>query len=263
MTPPPVLSLDRVEFGYRRDLEPVLKGLSLEIRAGTITAILGPNGSGKTTLLRILLGALAPRSGSAFLEGEPLGRFSRRELSRTIGLVPQTEQIPFALSVHEYVLLGRSPYLGMLEMPSAEDHRIAAAAIADLELSALAERPVTELSGGERQMVTLARALAQETRVLLLDEPTSHLDLSNKSRILRVLGRLADRGTTILFTSHDPETATAIAAHLVLLRDGRSLAEGPVEDVLTTENLRATYGVPVRVVRMEGRPVVLLERPDA
>jgi iron complex transport system ATP-binding protein len=259
MTPPAILSMANLEFAYHRNLEPVLKNLSLDVPAGAITAILGPNGSGKTTLLRIMLGVLSPGSGAVLIEGKPLRSYSRREASRWIGLVPQAEHIPFALSVLEYVLLGRSPYLGMLEMPGEHDYSIALTALKELGLFGLTNRSVIELSSGEQQMVMLARALAQETRILLLDEPTSHLDLSNKGRILHTLRQLADRGVTIVFTTHDPEAAIAIAGYLVLVRDGQTLAGGSVDQVLTTDNLRATYGVPVRVMKLGDRPVVLLE----
>ena len=202
---------------------------------------------------------LPPRAGQVLLDGQAQATLSRREMSRLIGLVPQAEYIPFDFSVLEYVLLGRSPYLGMLEMPSEEDYRIAIEVLDSLGLSDLQQRAVTELSGGERQMVMLARSLAQQPRILLLDEPTSHLDLSNKSRLLRVLQQLAARGVTVVFTTHDPEAAIAIAQYLIMMREGRTLASGPLADVLTTDNLIATYGTPVRLVHVEDRPVVLLD----
>ena len=261
MSPSSVLSLSNLDFAYHRALQPVLRNLSLEIPAGAVTAILGPNGGGKTTLLRVMLGVISPQAGAVLLEGRPLRSYSRREVGRRLGLVPQAEHIPFSLSVMEYVLLGRSPYLGMLEMPGEADFRIASEALAELDLLALSDRPVTELSGGEQQMVMLARALTQQSRILLLDEPTSHLDLSNKGRILHVLRSLADRGVTVVFTTHDPEAAIAVAGYLILVREGRTLAGGPLGQVLTPDNLRATYGVPVRIEHLADRPVVLLEAP--
>ncbi len=254
-----IISLDKLRFGYDGDHRTVLNDLSLEIPPGAITAILGPNGAGKTTLLHVILGLLPPRAGQVLLDNQPQTSLSRREMSRLIGLVPQAEYIPFDFSVLEYVLLGRSPYLGMLEMPSEDDYRIGADVLKSLHLSNLQHRAVTEISGGERQMVMLARSLAQQPRILLLDEPTSHLDLSNKSRLLRVLQQLAGRGVTVVFTTHDPEAAIAIAQYVIMMRDGRTLASGPLAEVLTTENLIATYGTPVRLVHVEGRPVVLLD----
>lgn len=254
-----IISLDKLRFGYGGDQRPVLNDLSLEIPAGAITAILGPNGAGKTTLLHVILGLLPPRAGQVLLDGQTQATLSRREMSRLIGLVPQAEYIPFDFSVLEYALLGRSPYLGMLEMPSEEDYRVATDVLNSLGLSDLQHRAVTEISGGERQMVMLARSLAQQPRILLLDEPTSHLDLSNKSRLLRVLRRLAARGVTVVFTTHDPEAAIAIAQYLIMMRDGRTLASGSLTDVLTTDNLIATYGTPIRLVHVDDRPVVLLD----
>jgi len=255
------LSLRDVEFAYRRGTAPVVRGVSLDVPAGSITAVLGPNGGGKTTLLRIMLGLLAPGSGEVLVEGRPLASFTRRELGRRMGLVPQSENPSFALSVFEYVLLGRSPHLRMLEMPGAEDGEAAARALEQLDLTALSARGVTELSGGELQLVTLARALAQDTSILLLDEPTSHLDLGNKSRILRILRRLAARGVTVVFTTHDPDAAAAVAEHVVLIREGRALAAGRAGEILTAERLRETYGVPVRILGSAGRAVVVLEDP--
>jgi len=254
-----IISLVNLRFDYDGDHHMVLNDLSLEIPAGAITAILGPNGAGKTTLLHVILGLLSPRAGQVLLDGKPQAGLSRREMSRLIGLVPQAEYIPFDFSVLEYVLLGRSPYLGMLAMPGEEDYRMTIEVLHSLGLSDLQQRAVTEISGGERQMVMLARSLAQQPRILLLDEPTSHLDLSNKSRLLRVLRQLAERGVTVVFTTHDPEAAISIAQYLIMMRAGRTLASGPLADTLTADNLIATYGTPVRLVRVDNRPVVLLD----
>lgn len=259
MTNRGIISLDKLRFGYSNDQRTVLNDLALEIPPGAITTILGPNGAGKTTLLHVILGLLPPRAGQVRLDGKVQSTLSRREMSRLIGLVPQAEYIPFDFSVLEYVLLGRSPYLGMLEMPSEEDYRIATEVLQSLGLADLQQRAVTEISGGERQMVMLARSLAQQPRILLLDEPTSHLDLSNKSRLLRVLRQLAERGVTVVFTTHDPEAAIAIAQYLIMMRDGRTLASGALADVLTADNLIATYGTPIRLVHVDDRPVVLLD----
>lgn len=256
------LSLRHLSFAYEPEGPEVLHDLSLDIPAGTATAVLGPNGCGKTTLLHVALGWLAPRAGEVTVAGRPLGAIPRRERGRLLALVPQAEHVPFDFSVLEYVLMGRTPYLGVLGMPGKEDHRIALETLESLGLGHLWRRPVPELSGGERQMVTLARALAQRTPILLLDEPTAHLDLGNKGRLLDTLRGLAGQGTTVLFTTHDPETAALAARHLVLMRSGRVLAAGPLGEVLDGERLSATYGVPVRVVVVEGRPVVLLGRRE-
>jgi iron complex transport system ATP-binding protein len=259
MNEPGIISLSHLRFSYETGLPAVLPDLSMEIPAGTITAILGPNGAGKTTLLHLILGLLAPLGGQIRIEDRPIKAYARREMSRLIALVPQAEHIPFDFSVLEYVLLGRSPYLGMLDMPGEEDYRIAHQALETLGLAALTRRSVTALSGGERQMVVLARALAQQSRILLLDEPTSHLDLDNKGRLLQMLRMLAERGVTIVFSTHDPEAAVLVARYLVLMRGGQVMDSGPIDAVLTAERLSETYHAPVRVVHVDGRPVVLLD----
>jgi iron complex transport system ATP-binding protein len=230
----------------------------LEVPAGAVTAILGPNGSGKTTLLRLLLGVLRPAVGTIQLAGRPQEDYSRRERSRFIGLVPQDEHIPFDFSVLEYVLLGRAPYLGPLQMPGAADRHIALQALHLVGMDGLEGRTLPNLSGGERQLVTLARALAQQPHVLLMDEPTAHLDLSNQERLLAIMADLNARGVTLLLTTHDPNLAASVAGFAVLMRGGQILAAGPPEATLTPEKLSATYGVPVQVYRIDGRRVILL-----
>jgi iron complex transport system ATP-binding protein len=201
MNPSAIVSLSNLHFSYDPDLAYVICDLSLEIPTGSIAAILGPNGAGKSTLLHILLGMLTPQGGQVILDGNNISSYSRREMSRLVGIVPQIEHIPFEFSVMEYVLLGRAPYLGVLQMPSDEDYQKVTDILQMLNLTPLAHRIVLDLSGGERQMVLLARALAQQPRILLLDEPTSHLDLSNKGHILQILRNLAEQGVTVIFTT--------------------------------------------------------------
>jgi iron complex transport system ATP-binding protein len=253
---PPVLSLHDVSFRYSPAAPDVLQRICLDIPEHAITAILGPNGSGKTTLLHLLLGLLSSTAGEIHLAGQPRDRYSRRELSRLVGLVPQSEHVPFDLSVLEYVLMGRAPYLSLLDLPKAADRRIALQALAMTGLTPLRGRPVPSLSGGERQLAMVARALAQKPQVLLLDEPTSHLDLGNKRRVLSLLQELQGGERTVILTSHDPNAAAAVADHVVLLREGRILAAGPTHQVLTEEHLSATYGVTVEVVQLRGRPLI-------
>ena len=254
-----ILAVSGLTFSYDGPGHPVLRDLSLEVPVGAVTAILGPNGSGKTTLLRLLLGVLRPAAGVLQLAGRPQQEYSRRERSQLLGLVPQEEHIPFDFSVVEYVLLGRAPYLGPLQMPGEADRQVALAALHMVGLDPLRDRALPSLSGGERQLATLARALAQQPRVLLLDEPTAHLDLSNQGRLLAILRKLAAQGTTLVLTTHDPNLAASVANLIVLMRDGRVLAAGPPEATLTTEGLSATYGVPVQVYDVDHRRVILLE----
>lgn len=247
----PILELHGVRFGYAVH-DDVLHELTLTIQSGTLTAILGPNGGGKTTLLHLLLGWLTPRAGTIRLDGLPLSEHSARARSRRIGLVPQSEFIPFDFTLFDYVLLGRAPYLGPLDMPGPTDETEAHQAIQRVGLTALTTRPVTHMSGGERQLAMIARALAQRPAVLLLDEPTSHLDLANRRRVRDVLCRLIQDGITVICTTHDPALAADMASILILIREGRIIASGPIAETMKDEPLTATYGLPVRVQNVNG-----------
>jgi len=252
-----VLEFHSIIFSYPSGEREVLSDLNLGVPNGGIMTILGPNGAGKTTLLHIALGWLKPGSGQVHLDGRPLSTYSRREIGQWIGLVPQIEHIPFDYSVLDYILFGRTPYLRPLEMPSEKDFEIAQQALKRVGLVHLADHSVTNLSGGERQMVLIARALAQQPRILLLDEPTSHLDINNKGRMVKLLRQLSLEGVTILFSTHEPDVAAAIAKQAVLMRDGKILKAGMIADVITDQDLSNCYQTPVRVVEIEKRYVVL------
>ena len=254
------LSLENISFRYNVGGNDVVDAVSLEIPAQKVTAILGPNGAGKTSLLHLILGLLKPHAGRILVAGKPHCSYSKREISQRLGLVPQYEIIPFNFSVFEYVVLGRSPYLEPFQMPREADFQIASQVLDDLDLSHLSGKPVTELSGGERQMIHLARALAQQTEILLLDEPTTHLDLGNQSRILNTLRDLSAQGITILFTTHDPNAATFIADSVLLMDKGRIVEHGSVEETFTEEKLSAIYRIPVQVERYNGRVMVMMKK---
>ncbi len=249
-----------ISFGYHEGDSPVLQELSLDIPARKITAILGPNGTGKTTLLHLLLGLLKPDQGEITVQGKKHGVYSRRELSRMMGLVAQFESIPFNFTVLEYVLLGRSPYLKPFQTPGEKDLQIAMETLESLGILKLAEKPVTELSGGERQLVHLARVLAQHTKILLLDEPTAHLDLENQNRILTMLKDLALRGISIVLTTHDPNVAIFVAEYFVLVKEGRIFCEGDLDSVITPENLSTMYNAPIRVEHANGHTMVVMDK---
>ena len=253
---PPILTITDLEFSYEPDQKSVLNAVSFEIQPGSITAILGPNGAGKTTLIHLLLGLRKPVSGNIMLKDKSVGHYSRKELSQWIGLVPQSEYVPFEYSVLEYVLLGRAPYLGPLDLPAQSDVEIARQSLVQVGIEHLEMRPIPELSGGELQLVLIARALAQQPKVLLLDEPTSHLDLSNRNITLQILNQLRSNGVTVLFTTHDPEAASLVANNLVLMRHGRVLHSGPLESTFTSQKLSETYGTHIDVIQVEGLPVV-------
>ncbi len=256
MSGDPVLEVRGARYAYRAGGALALDAVDFSVPDGQVTALLGPNGAGKTTLLQLLLGLHEPQEGLVSLAGKPLRDYSRRERARWMGLVPQRETLTFDYSVLEYVLLGRAPYLGALEMPGEEDLKVAQTALERLEIAFLAGRAITGLSGGELQLVLLARALAQQPRILLLDEPTSHLDLPHKYHLLRILRQLSQDGVTVLFTTHDPDTVSAVD-WLVLLRGGRVLESGTTAETFTAEKLSRAYGIPLRVERVDGRWVVL------
>lgn len=258
-----LFSIQDLNFRYDPTHRWIFDCLTAKIPAAAITAVLGPNGVGKTTLLHLLIGLLPVQSGSVHLAGRPLDSFSRRELSRRIGLVPQLEQIPFPFTVSEYISMGRAPHLGMLRAPQREDERRVEQVLDLLDLQALSHRSVQELSGGESQLVRIARSLVQESRVLLLDEPTAHLDLGNKERVLEVLQALVHERITVIFTTHDPNTAFAIADHALLMHEGSALAYGPVNQVLKGDNLTRAYGLPIEVLQVDGRFVVLRQEGES
>jgi iron complex transport system ATP-binding protein len=257
MNPGCLVKFDRVSFRYPSAAQPVMTDFNLEIGSGTVTAILGPNGAGKTTMLNLILGWLKPQAGQIWLEQLTLNSYSRRALGQWMGLVPQSEHTPFEYSLLEFVLLGRAPHMAPLAMPGEEDLKIAADALHQVGLLSLRNRSILSLSGGERQLVLVARALAQQPRLLLLDEPTSHLDLSNKGRLVRLLRELSGKGVTILFTTHEADVASALATHLVLMKKGQILKTGTLEDVFTSQDLTALYQLPVSVVDIAGKRVAL------
>ena len=253
----PILEFTDIVFRYAGTPGLVLDSFSLAIPAGEITAILGPNGSGKTTLMRLAYGKEQPLEGSIQLEGKDLHAYSRRELGRWIGLVPQNEHLHYDYTLIEYTVLGRAPYLDPLAMPAEADFEIASQALKRVGLGGMEYRAVTRLSGGELQLALVARALTQQPRLLLLDEPTSHLDLANKRRLLDIVSDLATQGISIVFTSHEPEAAASVASHLVLMRAGRVQFSGPTAEGLTSEKLSAAYNVPVKVIPVDGMRVVV------
>ena len=235
------LRASHLHFAYRHRL--VLQGVSLTVQPGEVLALLGGNGAGKSTLLRLLLGLLRPTGGEVRLHERPLSAWPRRALARELAYVPQLHQAPFPYRVREVVLLGRLPSHGLLAAPSRADHQAADAALAELELTALAERRYTELSGGERQRVLIARALAQGARLLVFDEPSNGLDYGGQLRLLARMRRLAQAGHGVLFTTHHPDHARQAADRVALLADGRIDADGAPAEVLTEAAVARLYGL--------------------
>jgi len=235
-------------FGYRERC--VGRNAQLTVQPGEVLCLLGPNGCGKTTLFKTLLGLIPPQAGEVRVGGDPIAALSRSELARRVAYVPQAQAAPFPYSARDLVLMGRVAHRGMFAGPGAEDRRIAAGALAELGIADLANRDVTRLSGGQRQLVTIARAIAQSAPLIVMDEPTASLDFGNQVRVLTEVKGLARRGTGIVLSTHDPDHAFAIATRVVLMRDGVLVARGRPGEVLTAEALHAVYGVPVTIERL-------------
>jgi iron complex transport system ATP-binding protein len=221
-----------------------LAGVSLDVARGGFVGLLGPNGCGKTTLLKLLGGTLAPRTGAVTLDGDPLAGLSRRRIAQRIAIVPQETHPTFDFTVQEMVLMGRHPHLGPFTLEGPTDIAIAQEALAATGTAHLVDRAYMTLSGGEKQRVVIASALAQSPDVLLLDEPTASLDLGFQMEIAALLRRLnRERQVTLVLATHDLNLAASLCGHLLLLKGGRTLAFGPTADVLTAATVRALYGV--------------------
>jgi iron complex transport system ATP-binding protein len=231
-------------IGYRDRV--VGSGLDVGLRTGEVLALLGPNGGGKTTLLKTLLGLLAPKAGEVRLGDRSLGNYSSRERARLIAYVPQSHAATFAFTVETVVLMGRSAHGNLFSRPTAADRAVVASMLERFGIAHLADRPYTMISGGERQLALLARALAQEPQFVVLDEPTASLDFGNQGRVMREIRALGASGHGVLFTTHDPNHAMRAADRACLLRQGAVIGEGAARDVLTSKNLSALYGAKVQ-----------------
>ncbi len=245
-----MLTADRVAFAYGHHAPRVVDDVSLTIAPGAMVAVLGPNGSGKTTLLKMLSGTITPSAGTVRFDQRPLIEWRRRDLARRIALVPQDTHAPFDFTVLDIVLMGRFPHLGAFALEGPADLLIAQEALAATATSAFADRLFATLSGGEKQRVVIASALAQSPDLLLLDEPTASLDLGHQLDVQLLLTRLnRDRGVTMVLSTHDLNLAAALCRDLIFLRNGRVIAQGPTEAVLTPDTVRALYGVDADVRR--------------
>ena len=233
--------------GGRRE---VLRGVDLSLARGELVALLGTNGSGKTTLLRTFAGTLAPDRGSVRFDGRSVGDWRRTELARRVAVLPQQLDLPLGFRVAELVAMGRAPHAQRLFASTADDERAIARALLDADAADLADRPAEELSGGERQRLLVAMALAQEPDLLLLDEPTLHLDLAHQVALLAAIRRLRDqRGITVLAVLHDLNLAAAFAPRVSILDGGRVVADGPPAEVLSLDLVHRVFGVRVDEAR--------------
>ena len=226
----------------------VLHDVSLKIHAGETLYVLGRNGGGKTTLLSCLAGLLKPEKGDVYIEDRYILDYSAAERAKLIGLIPQLHTPAFAYTVFEMVMMGRAPHLGWLQSPKSSDHSVVEEALEMVGLTDLKDRPYTEISGGERQLVLIARGLAQKCWILLMDEPTAHLDLSNQHRVLEIIDQLSRQGLAFIISSHAPNDALSYADNVLLLNGGWVTDYGKPQEILTESALSAVYGVRTEVI---------------
>jgi len=240
-------SAERLAVRYPGSAAPALDGVSMEVPDGSLYAVLGPNGSGKSTLLRALLGVTPVTEGRVLLNERETSSWSRRDLARAVGVVPQSEMIAFPLTVREMVGMGRYPYLGSIGGEADSDRRAVEEAMSVCDVELLGARDVMTLSGGELQRVRIARALAQQPRALVLDEPTTSLDIRHEMAILELLRSSANEGMTIVLVTHGLDLAARFADRMLLLDRGRVAAEGPPSEVMRSDVLEAVYRWPIAV----------------
>jgi ABC-type cobalamin/Fe3+-siderophores transport system ATPase subunit len=258
MTRSPLLEARDLAFAYRPE-QPVLHQAALQVNEGHFVCILGPNGSGKTTLLRCILRQITPSAGVIHLSGRDLASYSPRELARTLAYVPQFPRSAFNFTVQELVLMGRFAHTGALGLAGQQDRAVAHLAMEMTGTLPFASRTLEELSGGEAQCVMIARALAQQPSLTLLDEPTSHLDIKNQLLIYRMMRRLAhDWNMGVLCVSHDLNLAARFADDLVLLRKGEMVCAGPPAQVIESDLLSQTYDVTIELIKLPGEEIPII-----
>jgi len=244
------MRLDVLDLAFGYPGKAVGRGVSFALAGGEVLCLLGPNGGGKTTLFKTVLRLLAPHGGRVTVDGAPVADWSRLHLARVFGYVPQAQLGVFPFTVLETVLMGRTAHIGPFATPSRGDRAVAEEMLGVLGIGHLAGRPYTEISGGERQLTLIARALAQQPAILVMDEPTASLDFGNQVRVLGEIEHLAQRGIAVMLSTHDPDHAFLCAHRVALLHQGRLARLGPPGEVITRESLREVYGVEVTVTEV-------------
>jgi iron complex transport system ATP-binding protein len=240
----------------RKDDAFALRDISLSVGAGEILCVLGPNGAGKSTLILCLLGLLSPSSGGVRVMGEPIERLPREQIARRMAYVPQSTEAAFAYDVEQMVLFGRSVHFGKLGAPSARDRKIAHDALDKISVGHLRRRNFVALSGGERQLILIARALAQEAPIVILDEPTASLDLGNQRRVLEVIRDLARSGKSVVMTTHLPDQAFNLQCDVALMKQGAVIAQGPAKAACTLSAMNALYETELRLLKGDELPLL-------
>ncbi len=246
------------DLHFRHGKKDILKGISFKAMDGEITTILGPNGSGKSTLFKCILGIWKPSKGEILWNGKKIDSSSLRERARILSFVPQEHKPPFSYNVLDVVITGRASYLGRFSLPTKKDYEIAEAALKRVGIWHLWNRPYTKISGGERQLVLIARALAQNCPVMLLDEPISHLDFKNQIRVLSLIKGLSrEKGISIIMSLHDPNLAINFSDKVIVIKDGIKIKEGAPEEVITEKLIKEIYGIDVITLSFDGKKALI------
>jgi iron complex transport system ATP-binding protein len=242
-----ILQVNNLSFYYHAS-RTIFHDVSFSLNNGEVLSILGTNGSGKTTLLNCIANLFKPKSGKILLNGQPMSRMNLRDVARTIGYVPQIHTPAYSYTVREFAVMGRTPYIGAFTTPGTEDYRIADEALERMRISHLRDRPYTEISGGERQQVTIARVIAQQPQLILLDEPTAHLDYGNQYRVVQMIRQLAEEGYALIMTTHNPEHAIILNGKVAILNREGVLGIGQAAETLSAETLSNVYGLSIKTV---------------
>jgi len=255
-----MITVDQLSFHHPHVSTPVVEDVSFRVEQGRLAVLLGPNGSGKTTLFKCIAGLWKPSAGRVKLDGTELLSLNYRQRATLLAVVPQDHTPPFPFSVTEAVLMGRAPHVGLYAAPSAADREVVREALEAVGISRLADCPYTRISGGERQMVLIARAIAQDAPLMLLDEPTSHLDFKNQHKVIEIVRRIAtDKRLTVLMTLHDPNLASVFADQVIMLKNGHIVAVGQPDTVLNEQTLGVLYDASVGFVENEGRRLAYIK----
>lgn len=252
-----IIEIENAEFSYN-NREKIFQDINLSVGKGEVLCILGPNGTGKTTLIKCLNCLLRLNSGNIFLSGEDIYSFNKTDLARQIGYIPQGHSPVFPFTVLDVVLMGRAPHLDSMSSPSKKDYFIAQECLEKLNMAHMSDKPYTELSGGEKQLIFFARVLAQKPDILLLDEPTSHLDFGNQMRTLNLINKMAGSGFTVVMSSHFPDHAFISADKVAIMKDCSLIDYGTPDEVITEENLEKAYNIGVKIMDLDrGRKVCI------
>lgn len=252
-----MVSVRNIHFRHKDKKDDVLKGISFNAERGSITTILGPNGSGKTTLFKCIAGLWKYYKGEIYFDGNPIDKLSFRKRAKVFSMVPQEHEPPFPYSVFDVVLMGRASYVGVFSSPGKRDYEKVKEALTIVGIEHLQDIPYTKISGGERQLTLIARALAQDTPVMLLDEPTSHLDFRNQINVLKKIKEIAkNRALVVVMTLHDPNLAGLFSDKVVVINSGTKIAEGNPDEIISEELIRKVYDIEVIKSNINGQSIV-------